>query len=73
MFADPSFSVRSLGPLINLEKEIVKEGLDSGPMFAALLSIILKAYRKFNTTAGEMIYFNKVRKYTGTRIERRDL
>jgi len=42
MFADPSFSVRSLGPLIKLEKEIVKEGLDSGPLFAALLSIISK-------------------------------
>jgi len=41
MLADPSFSVRSLGPLIKLEKEIVKEGLDSGAMFAALLSTIL--------------------------------
>jgi len=63
-----SYSVHSL----KLEKEIVKEGLDSGTLFAALLSIILKAYRKFNTTAGGMVNFNKVSKYTGTRIQRRD-
>jgi len=67
MSADPSFSVRSLGPLIKLEKEIVKEGLDSGAMFAGLLSIILKAYRKFNTTAGGDGILIK------HRIERRDL
>lgn len=65
MFANPRFGIRSLDPLLELEKDIVKEGLDFGQTFVNLLSIILRAYDKIGVTAKEIEYFNKVNRYTG--------
>jgi len=44
MFANPQFSIRSFAPLLELEKEIVKEGLDWGEMFSNLIYVIMEAY-----------------------------
>jgi len=43
MFANLQFNVRLLDPLLKLEKDIVKEGLDFGQNFVDLLFIILQA------------------------------
>ena len=63
MLANPRFNIRALGPLLKLEKDIVKEGLDFGRLFFHLISIIFRAYQKFNIIAKEMEYFNKSKKY----------
>ena len=65
MFANPRFSIRSLDPLLELEKEIVKEGLDFGEKFVELLIIIFQAYGKLKNRVKEMEYFNKAHKYRG--------
>ena len=65
MFANPRFSIRSLDPLLKLEKDIVKEGLDFGEKFVELLIIIFQAYGKLNNRAMEMEYFHKAHKYRG--------
>ena len=44
MLADPKFNVRSLDPLLKLEKDVVKEGLDARRCFPYLLRIILDGY-----------------------------
>ena len=65
LFANPRFSIRSLGPLLKLEEEIVKEGLDFGSLFSNLLWTILKGYRETNSIAGEMEYIHKFNRCKG--------
>ena len=62
MYADPGFSALSLGPLLRLEREIVKEGLDFGEKFVVIL---FQAYGKLNNFVKEMEYFNKAKMYRG--------
>ena len=65
MYANPRFGIRSLDPLLKLEKDIVKEGLDFGEKFVQLLIIIFQAYGKLNNRVKEMEYYNKAHKYRG--------
>ena len=59
MFADPQFSIRSLGPLLELEKETVKERLDWGEMFTSLIYVIMEAYFKLKDRPKILEYRNK--------------
>jgi len=63
MFANPRFNIRSLDPLLKLEKEMVKEGLDFGDYFAILLFTIMQAYKKLNNMAKQREYLTKCAKY----------
>ena len=53
LFANPRFSIHSLGPLPKLEEEIVKEELHFGKLFSNLLWTILRDYRETNSIEGE--------------------
>ena len=65
LFANPRFDSRSIGPLLKLERDIVKEGLDFGQKFVDLLFIIFHAYGKLDNIEKEMEYFSKLNKYMG--------
>jgi len=56
MLANPRFSIRSLDPLLKLEKDIIKEGLDFGIPFVNLRIVILTAYKKLGILAKEWEY-----------------
>jgi hypothetical protein len=64
MFANPSFSVRSLDPLLEFEKELVKEGLDFEYTFSRLIYVILEAYVKLKDRPKHREYFNKWKRLT---------
>ncbi len=63
MFANPRFNIRSLDPLLELEEEMVKEGLDFGDYFARLLYMILQGYKKLNNMPKHREYYTKYEKY----------
>jgi len=50
---------RSLNPLLKLEKEIVKEGLDFDQKYINLLMTILHAYKRLNNIPKQKEYFDK--------------
>jgi len=64
MFANPQFSIRSLDPLLELEKEIVKEGMDFGDKFSSLIYAILQAYGKLKNRPKRIEYIKKWKKLT---------
>jgi len=59
MFANPLFNIRSLDPLVKLEKDIIKEGLDFGTPFMNLLYFIMKGYIKLGDSK-KWEYFNRL-------------
>jgi hypothetical protein len=62
MFANPRFNIRSLDPLLKLEKDMVKEGLDFGDYFVMLLFMILQGYQKLSNVAKQREYMTKTAK-----------
>lgn len=64
MFANPQFSIRSLDPLLELEKEIVTEGLEFGDKFSSLIYVILQAYVKLKNRPKHLEYVNKWKRLT---------
>ena len=50
---------RSLDPLLKLEKEIVKEGLDFDEQWLKLLCTIFYAYKLLNNIPKQKEYFDK--------------
>ena len=65
MFANPGFNLRSLDPLLELEKDIVDEGLDVVDTFVDLLYIIFQAYKKLGNIPKQIEYFIKGKKRAG--------
>ena len=65
MFANPGFNLRSLDPLLKLEKDIVDEGLDVVDKFVDLLYIIFQAYKKLGNIPKQIEYFIKGKKRAG--------
>jgi len=65
MFANPGFNLRSLDPLLKLEKDIVDEGLDVVDTFVDLLYIIFQAYKKLGNIPKQIEYFIKGKKRAG--------
>lgn len=63
MFANPLFNIRSLDRLLELEDEMVKEGLDFGEHFALLLLTILRGYEKLDNMPKQREYYTKYKKY----------
>ena len=64
MFANPQFNIRSLDPLLELEKKIVEEGLAFGDRFTSLIRVILQACVKLKNRPKHIEYLNKWKKLT---------
>jgi len=59
LLTHPQSSGRLLDPLLKLEKEIVKEGLDFGPMFPHLLYVLSQAYLELKNLPKHEEYLKK--------------
>jgi hypothetical protein len=66
MYSDPQFNIRSLDPLLQLEKDIVEEELDiKTSRFVQLLYVIAEGYRRLGHPAKSQEYLTRAFKYHG--------
>lgn len=63
---DPALSLKTLEPLLKLEKDLIKEGLDTTGDFPLLLAMIREIYDKMNVSS-------KAQEYTLRIFATRDL
>ncbi len=63
MFADPKFNIRSLDSLLKLEKDVMKERLETHNIFPYLLYVILEGYMTLGNPAKVKGYEKKIAKY----------